>query len=303
MVDDRCRRRRAAARPVDELEAAVGAEEEADADVAAGLAAVLVVTGSIWRYSYVGPPAAWIAAISMFQVTEASVTAVFGRAVVVLDLLDREDVRRAEVVHDQVRVPRERAVGRVEVLDVVGPDDDLVIGRRPRHLAGQAAVDLGEDARDGDLVVGEVVGHHARSRGEPVGHVDHRRRDEEVVEHDPLRVEVAVLGSHPAWPDRRHGRGSRRAPCEPTRRRRCRRGPGSRRSRCAARRRPGCSPGRACSPGSRSSRSRPRPGRTCCSSRRCRWRSRSRSPRPARAPITVAGGSAEGPELCHAETR
>ena len=69
MVDDRCRRRRSAAQPVDEFEAAVGAEEEADADVAAGLAAVLVVNGSILPNSYSGPPAARIAAISVFQVT------------------------------------------------------------------------------------------------------------------------------------------------------------------------------------------------------------------------------------------
>src|SRR5256712_11388660 len=44
-VDDRGRGRRATARSVDELEAAIGPEEEHRADVAAGLAAVLVVDG------------------------------------------------------------------------------------------------------------------------------------------------------------------------------------------------------------------------------------------------------------------
>ena len=43
MCDDRRLRRRAAAGPVDELDVAVAAEEEADADVAAGRAAFVVV--------------------------------------------------------------------------------------------------------------------------------------------------------------------------------------------------------------------------------------------------------------------
>ena len=66
-------------------------------------------TGSICRYWYVGPPAAAIAAISVFQVTSAATTGLAvppGDAVVVLDLLDGDDVRRLEVVDQRVAPAR-----------------------------------------------------------------------------------------------------------------------------------------------------------------------------------------------------
>ena len=66
---------RAAAGPVDEGQAAVGAEQERDPDVAARLAAVGVVDRvDLAVLSTCGPPAAWIAATSLSRVTFAATT-------------------------------------------------------------------------------------------------------------------------------------------------------------------------------------------------------------------------------------
>jgi hypothetical protein len=100
----RRRRRRVAAGPIAELDTAIGAEEEADADVATRLTAILVVD-RVDLPVLVRRPADGLdrrdqPVPGCRGVRYSSVCG----AVVVLDLLDREDVRRAEVVHDQVRV-------------------------------------------------------------------------------------------------------------------------------------------------------------------------------------------------------
>ena len=74
----------------------LGVEEEDLADVAAGLAAVLVVRPGRWSASRTrGPPAATIASISFFTVWSAATVPSSVGAVVVLDLLQGHDVGRA----------------------------------------------------------------------------------------------------------------------------------------------------------------------------------------------------------------
>ena len=116
--DDRRRRGRACRRAGRRSEPAVGAEQEDLADVAARLAAVLVVRpGRSGGTGRSGPPAAWIAAISVsVRSTSASTMPLFGRAVVVLHLLDGDQVGRPQVVDDQARqrveLRRRRRSGR-----------------------------------------------------------------------------------------------------------------------------------------------------------------------------------------------
>ena len=78
---------------------AVGAEQEPDPDVAARLAAVLRCSpGRSARQSYAGPPAAAIAATSWCErLRPRRPCRRSTGAVVVLDLLQREDVGRAQV--------------------------------------------------------------------------------------------------------------------------------------------------------------------------------------------------------------
>ena len=147
VVDDRRRRRRAAARAVDEREAAVGAEEEADADVAARLAAVLVVD-RVDLAELVGRPAGGRDGGDELVERRGGIDdAVVGGAVVVLDLLEREDVRRAQVVDDQAgeRLELRRGVARVEVLDVERADRELV---RARARVVTSRVEAVVDARE-----------------------------------------------------------------------------------------------------------------------------------------------------------
>jgi hypothetical protein len=130
VADHRRRRGGVPARPVDEEQPAVGAEEEAHVDVATWLAAVLAVhwvdlTERVRRAAG-GLDCGDEHVPGVGGVRRAAV----GRAVVVLDLLDRDQVRRPKVVQDQVRVSSECvSVARVEVLDVVGADDDLLVAR------------------------------------------------------------------------------------------------------------------------------------------------------------------------------
>jgi hypothetical protein len=139
--DDRDRGCRVAARTVDECEATISSEEEADADVAAGLPAVLVVDRVDLPVA-VGRPARRLDRGD--EAVERHVRVhdgVVGHAVVVLDLLEADDVRRTEVVHDH---PGEGVVLRVglvpgEIFDVERRDRDLVRAGGDRRLAdGQA---------------------------------------------------------------------------------------------------------------------------------------------------------------------
>ena len=128
---DRGRCGRGPAGAVDERRAAVGAEEEDLADVAARRAAVLVVDG-VDLAPVVGRAARrWIAATSFASVRSAATTPLFGGAVVVLHLLDRDHVGRLQVVRRSGREPVELRlrVARREVLDVERRDRELVRAR------------------------------------------------------------------------------------------------------------------------------------------------------------------------------
>src|SRR5205814_8793846 len=62
--------------------------------------------------------------------------AVVSSSIVVLDLLDRDEVRGLHVVYDQCseRVELRRTVARIEVLHVERRDRELVHGRKRRRL-------------------------------------------------------------------------------------------------------------------------------------------------------------------------
>jgi hypothetical protein len=137
------RRRRGAARPVDELQVGVvGAEQERDADVAVGLAAVLV-RGRVDLAVVVGRAAGGLDRRQ--QARERDVRRRrrrAGGAVVVLDLLEAEDVRRAQVADDLGRdaVVAVLRVEPIKVLDVVAGDRELVAVLLARDLGLQLAV-------------------------------------------------------------------------------------------------------------------------------------------------------------------
>ncbi len=202
--DDGGRGRRVAARAVDEAEPAVGAEQEPDADVAAGLAPVLVVD-RVDLPVPVGRPAGGRDRGDEHVPRRRRVGDGRVRStVVVLHLLDREEIGRAQVVDDVVGVTGEDrgAVGGVEVLDVVGRDRDLLVPRGPGRLALEAAVDARQRIRDVQLEVGEAVVEDSDGRArEVVADVDDRRRQDRVVEEDPLGIEVG-RPDHDAAPAR-----------------------------------------------------------------------------------------------------
>jgi hypothetical protein len=68
----------------------------------------------------------------------------------------------------------------------------------PHDLTLKDVLDLLKHARDGDLVVREVVGHHAGSCRHVIRHVDGRGGHEQTVEHDALGVEVRRADDDPA---------------------------------------------------------------------------------------------------------
>ena len=113
-------RGRGPARPVDERHAAIGAEQEADADVAARLAAVLI-GHRVDLAVLVGRPARRrIASMKRVQRERRVATPWSVGAVVVLDLLSGQDVGRSRLSTTIVGQPVElrlRVVGG-EVLDV-----------------------------------------------------------------------------------------------------------------------------------------------------------------------------------------
>ena len=125
---------------------------------------------------------------------------------VVLDLLDPDQIGRAEVVDDLGREPRQRRrVARVEVLDIEGRDRDLLVARRLGRLRADRAREERRHVERLDLVVRERVVERADDRAEdarPDVHHGHRprrpRRDlvaqDLVVDRKPLRVEVGVAG-------------------------------------------------------------------------------------------------------------
>ena len=205
--------------------------------------------------------------MSLSSVMVGGDDAVVGRAVVVLDLLERDDVGRAEVVDDQAGEPVELRlrVARVEVLDVERRDRELVRRRG-------ASVDLAARCRRthrrqrGRLEheVAEVVVERRRRARRGSGRRRSRRRRHEQRRRATMRSGLKSSGRTTTPP-----RGVRTA-----RRRRRRRRPGSRRTPVLV------GPtatgvvrsGRACPPGSPRSRCRRSPGRRRRSSRRCRSR-------------------------------
>src|SRR3990170_4517673 len=149
---------RRAARAVDECEPTVGPEEETKADVPARYAAVRVVQRVDLAVAVAGA-ARRLDRLDQHVPRDRSVRhAGIRHTIVVLDLLDRQEIRRAEVVHDDLGVTRKcRPVTRVQVLDVVCSHRDLVDGRRRGHLAGKSTVDGGEGRGDVELEVAEAV--------------------------------------------------------------------------------------------------------------------------------------------------
>ncbi len=152
-------------------------EQEPDADVAAGLATVRalhridlppLVPRSTGRLDGVGEPAQRLVR------GHHSVADAFG-AVVVLDLLQRDDVRCDEVAHHTLGEPGELllTVHGGQVLDVVGRHGQLARPLGTRDLAFQAVVlDLAEHVRHERVAAVRVVLHRAgRHPGERVARV------------------------------------------------------------------------------------------------------------------------------------
>jgi hypothetical protein len=136
--------RRGATRAVDEREAIeVAAGEKADADVAARLAAVLIVDPVALAVG-VGRAARGADGGDQTLVGATGVDhAVVDQAVVVLHLLQGDDAGGAQVGHHNARQCPELRLGGagVEVLDVAGGDGERVGRGRLGHLAGQLARD------------------------------------------------------------------------------------------------------------------------------------------------------------------
>ncbi len=137
---DRCGRRAAGA--VHERQATIRAEQEADADVAARLAAVLVVD-RVDLAVVVGGAAGRLDGVDQQAPRLRRADGpVVGGAVVVLDLLDGDQVGRAQVVDDHVGERRElrRRIARVQVLDVERGRAQLAHAGVGRRLARESAV-------------------------------------------------------------------------------------------------------------------------------------------------------------------
>ncbi len=195
VVDDGRRRGRGSAGTVDECQAAVRSEQESDADVAAGLAAVSVVD-RVDLAELVGRAAFRLdRGDELVQRLGRIHDPIVRRPVVVLDLLEREQVRRAHVVDDEGRELLELRIGiaRIEVLDVERADRDHVRVRVDRgDFAGEAVAGAGGRRRLQELEVAEVVVEDADDRrGVFVADVQDRHRGDRVIDLDPLRVEVA----------------------------------------------------------------------------------------------------------------
>src|SRR5262249_54072057 len=126
--------------------------------------------------------------------------AVVGRSAVVLDLLQREDVRRTQVVHDDLRRRRDaRVAGGREIFDVEVGD------RQPARAAGEGRDLFQQPARRDrrrhrylEFVVAERIVHHADDGAdETIAYLDGGRQGrppgQQVVEDDALGIEVRVV--------------------------------------------------------------------------------------------------------------
>ena len=153
------RRRRRSAGAVDERKAAVGAEDEADADVPTGLAAVRVVDGVDLPVGIRRAAGRRDRGHERVECRAAVDDAVVHRPVRILDLLQRDDVRRLQVRDDQPGqlVELVRRIARVEVLDVEGRHGELVGAGYLGELPLQAARSGHNRLRDVELEVPEAV--------------------------------------------------------------------------------------------------------------------------------------------------
>ena len=201
-VPDDGRRRGGPARTIDEGEPAIRAEEEDLTNVPAGLPAILVVD----RVDLAPGVGRAARGLDRRDETANGQRGVDGggvrRSVVVLDLLDRDEVRGAQVCHHEAgeRVELGLRIAGVEVLDVEGGDRELRCARRARGLFGEAAGHGRRRRRQLDHEVAEVVVEHTDD-GPRETIADVHRGDRAatqlqdlVVEDDPLGVPVAVAG-------------------------------------------------------------------------------------------------------------
>ena len=174
--------RRARGRAVDRRRAAIDerdarrVEQEDDADVAAGLAAVLVVDRVDLAPAVARAARGHDRVGQLGQRLVGRDRAVVGRAGVVLHLLDRHDVGLGEVgdhALGQALVLGGGVAGR-QVLDVVGRHRQLLRGLRGGRDGRQVVVLGGAQRRGGDQVAAElrVVDRAHRGAGEDVAHVD-----------------------------------------------------------------------------------------------------------------------------------
>ncbi len=124
---------RVAARPIDERQATVGPEQEANSNVAARLATVLVV-----ERRDLAILVRWATGCSDGVDQHARRLpgrhgAVVGRSAVVLKLFDRQQIRTAQSIHDRLGQAcyLGGALARTRVLDVEGGQRELIRpGRR-----------------------------------------------------------------------------------------------------------------------------------------------------------------------------
>ena len=195
--DDLRVRRRARGAGIDEGQVAVEAVEQDVADVAAGLAAVRLVLR-------VDPLAGVCRSAGSLdgrnELRHRLISrdgAVVGGTAVVLDLLDREDVRAAQVVHDLAGEAGELLVGilRCKVLDVEGGHGQLAVVRLgDGRLARQTARRVRRHGRQFDLEVGEAVVHDAGAQTRKgVSHTGFRH----LVSTDDQVVELQAHGVRP----------------------------------------------------------------------------------------------------------
>ena len=198
VLDDRGRPVGRAAAALDEVDVAIRAVEQHVADVAARLTTV----GLVLRVDPVGLVAG--AALRLDGGDEPVGRrrgvdgAVVGRAAVVLDLLDGDDVGAAQVGDDLAGEPVELAllIARRQVFDVEGGHGQLARVLPSRHLALEPAVLDGRDLRREQLEVGEGVverpGDEPRQPVADVGVGERAARQEHVVDEDSHRIGLVV---------------------------------------------------------------------------------------------------------------
>jgi hypothetical protein len=173
------------------------AQQQRDADVAALLAAVPAVLRRQLDGA-VGRPARRDDRVGeLAQRERGRHGAVVLGARVVLDLLQRDDRRRAQRLDD---LARERGEARArrgggEVLDVVAGDGERALGRHGRGLGRQAAaLDGRRDQRMEPVAAPGVAEHADQRRGEAVAGVRARQPGEQIVEQQPRAVAALALG-------------------------------------------------------------------------------------------------------------